>query len=102
MISSTKTSKRNKCAHKENTFFEYPQQDTYNKGYNNTQGNTSAINRLLDVGEQLDEPEPKVVESIMWELRYDERYPFLDYDHIHGTDDPKEIDEIFTQIMSNK
>lgn len=83
----------------EHEYFWIKTLDTYENGYNNTQGNIGVINHLLSVGEYLDEPEPKVVENVLWELKYDERYPFLDFDYIHGTDDPEEIDSLWSEIM---
>ena len=82
----------------EREYFWIKELDTYNQGYNSTQGNISTINHLLHEGYKLSEPTPGTIYVVKWELEHGERYPFQDYDHIHGTDNPYEVDQLITEI----
>lgn len=88
----------------EHEYFWINELDTYENGYNNTRGNISVINRLLESGTKLDTPVRSDVERIKNQLDYyipNRKSIFQDYDYIHGNDNPIEIDSIINQIEHN-
>ena len=83
----------------EREYFWINELNTYEDGYNSTQGNISAIQSLLREGCELVKPTPGTVYVIKWEIDHNaDHYPFEDYDYIHGTDNPLEIDQLITGI----
>jgi group I intron endonuclease len=88
----------------EKEYFWINELDTYNNGYNNTQGNISSINRLIESGIKLELLPRSEVEAIKSDLYYYQpnRISFFqDYDYIHGTDNPIEIDGLISQINNS-
>ena len=85
----------------EHEYFWINELDTCENGYNNTIGNISVINRLNESGIKLDTPIRSDVERIKNQLDYyipNRISIFQDYDYIHGTDNPVEIDSIIKSI----
>lgn len=85
----------------EHEYFWINELDTYENGYNNTRGNISVVNKLRDTGDELDVPARSDVERIKNQLDYfipSRISVYQDYDYIHGTDNPVEIDMLVEQI----
>lgn len=85
----------------EHEYFWINELDTYDNGYNNTRGNVSLINRLVESGIKPDQLSRSDIERIKSQLDYyitNRISIFQDYDYIHGNDNPVEIDNIFKSI----
>lgn len=75
-------------------YFWIEKLNTYEEGYNTTRGNVTYV----ELSEPYDNPDSDL---IILSLQKDARHPGEDYDCIHGTDNPFEIDLLIKDILYN-